>query len=288
MFPGRTESGMTIDSGNLVGTIGPEETHVYLLDMAVAANTSPTASIDADPDDLAFGETRDFDASASGDSDGTIASYEWDFGDGATATGALASHAYATTGTYWTRLTVRDDDGATATAFASTEVTLTSQCAPSPRLDCTSGTGGLRMSMPSASSKRALKWKWRDGAIGSFGTPTSTTEIAVCIYAGGSRVLATSARPSAQQWVDRGEAGLRFKDTDTSPGGLSTMKLVADPSDARIQVKGKGSSLPALAFPLATPVVIQLVGSDVGECAETSFDTADVDDNDASRFSASH
>jgi len=54
----------------------------------------------------------DVDASGSTDSDGTVASYAWDFGDGATGTGQTASHHYATAGTYTVTLTVADDDGA--------------------------------------------------------------------------------------------------------------------------------------------------------------------------------
>ncbi|WP_345219146.1 PKD domain-containing protein, partial [Georgenia halophila] len=45
----------------------------------------------------------------------TIASYEWDFGDDETATGAQASHTYDEAGTYDVTLTVTDDDGATNT-----------------------------------------------------------------------------------------------------------------------------------------------------------------------------
>ena len=55
----------------------------------------------------------DFDASGSSDSDGTIASYSWDFGDGDAGSGVTASHPYAAAGTYPVALTVTDDDGAT-------------------------------------------------------------------------------------------------------------------------------------------------------------------------------
>ena len=58
------------------------------------------------------GLTADFDASASSDPDGTIVSYEWDFGDEKTGSGVAASHAYAAAGTYPVTLTVTDDDGA--------------------------------------------------------------------------------------------------------------------------------------------------------------------------------
>ncbi len=40
--------------------------------------------------------TCSFNAGASTDSDGTIAGYAWDFGDGTTGTGVTPSHAYAT------------------------------------------------------------------------------------------------------------------------------------------------------------------------------------------------
>jgi PKD repeat protein len=56
-----------------------------------------------------------FDASGSTDSDGSIASYAWDFGDGMTGSGVSPSHTYATSGTYPVTLTVTDDDGAIGT-----------------------------------------------------------------------------------------------------------------------------------------------------------------------------
>jgi PKD repeat protein len=56
------------------------------------------------------------DGSGSYDLDGTIVSYAWDFGDGATATGMTASHSYAAAGTYTITLTVTDNDGLTGAA----------------------------------------------------------------------------------------------------------------------------------------------------------------------------
>ncbi len=54
----------------------------------------------------------DFDAADSTDADGTIESYEWDFGDDTTGTGATVSHVFDAPGTYTVTLTVTDNDGA--------------------------------------------------------------------------------------------------------------------------------------------------------------------------------
>jgi len=66
-----------------------------------------------------------FDGSASSDPDGTIVSYDWDFGDGQNGSGAMVSHPYAASGTYTVTLTVTDDSGATATCVVSPNVVIT-------------------------------------------------------------------------------------------------------------------------------------------------------------------
>ena len=58
--------------------------------------------------------TVNFDASESSDSDGSIVSWDWNFGDGSTATGLTVSHTYAAPGGYDVVLTVTDNGGASA------------------------------------------------------------------------------------------------------------------------------------------------------------------------------
>ena len=72
----------------------------------------PIASFSIDDDEQFAGLPVSFDASSSSDLDGTIESYEWDFGDGQSGTGVSPSHAYFQAGKYTVRLTVTDDDGA--------------------------------------------------------------------------------------------------------------------------------------------------------------------------------
>src|SRR5438094_417283 len=73
-------------------------------------NRSPVADAGSDHSG-SLGSAVTFRGSGS-DQDGTVTSYTWDFGDGASAAGATPSHAYATAGTYTAKLTVTDDRGA--------------------------------------------------------------------------------------------------------------------------------------------------------------------------------
>jgi len=56
-----------------------------------------------------------FDGTGSYDTDGSIRTYYWDFGDGNTSTGAQANHTFADVGKYNVVLTVTDEKGVVAT-----------------------------------------------------------------------------------------------------------------------------------------------------------------------------
>ena len=79
---------------------------------------------------VASGQVRDYeitwDASASTDPDGTITTYEWDFGDGTKGTGVSPTHTYPyLPGTYTVTLLVTDNTG--LTAMTAVEVVVTAQ-----------------------------------------------------------------------------------------------------------------------------------------------------------------
>jgi len=85
------------------------------------SNRPPTASFTHSCSAL----TCTFDASTSSD-EGPLQSVDWDFGDGSTGSGMIASHTYAAGGTYLVGLTVTDGVGAIDMEQASVTVTSTS------------------------------------------------------------------------------------------------------------------------------------------------------------------
>ncbi|WP_161629824.1 PKD domain-containing protein [Desulfogranum japonicum] len=83
-------------------------------------NATPTAVISATP---ASGETPlavTFNGSGSTDTDGSITSYTWNFGDGSTGSGATVSHIYTAEGLYTATLQVRDNNGALSNTSSKT------------------------------------------------------------------------------------------------------------------------------------------------------------------------
>jgi len=119
-FDGTTETGVTTthayttadtytitltvtDNDNLTDSTTSEITVSLELEPPVASFIySPTAP--------QVGEAVTFDASASSGPDGTIVSYEWDFGDGTNGTSEIATHTYTDSGTYVVTLNVTDNN----------------------------------------------------------------------------------------------------------------------------------------------------------------------------------
>ncbi len=94
----------------------------------VEANDFPVPAIDAPAEaDESFAAgglwSVDFDATGSSDDFG-ISTYEWDFGDGNTGSGAQITHAYDATGTFEVSLTVTDHAGQSVTTTQNVIVSL--------------------------------------------------------------------------------------------------------------------------------------------------------------------
>jgi hypothetical protein len=91
------------------------------------ANHPPVANFTLSTPTLEVGRTIQFDASASGDPDGEVSSYEWDFdGDNRSdvrSESPSANYTYTSDGTFNVSLTVADTDGVTDTITRTVEVT---------------------------------------------------------------------------------------------------------------------------------------------------------------------
>jgi PKD repeat protein len=88
----------------------------------VINNRAPVAKFTVFPDRGATNTTYRFDAVPTTDQDGTIVSYQWDFGDNKKGQGPTVSHKYGKTGKFTVTLTVTDNDDATGIATANVNV----------------------------------------------------------------------------------------------------------------------------------------------------------------------
>ncbi|MEA5117249.1 MAG: PKD domain-containing protein, partial [Propionicimonas sp.] len=137
---------------------------------ALAANQTPSAAFTSTVDRA----KASFDASGSADPDGTIASYDWDFGDGEVGTGVSPNHTYAAPGTYTVKLTVTDNRGGTDTV--SHALTVAANAKPtasftSTAVELTASFDGSASSDPDG-TVASYAWEFGDTQTGTGVSPT--------------------------------------------------------------------------------------------------------------------
>ncbi len=138
------------------------------------------------------GVACDFDAAGSIDADGTIASYQWQFGDGTTATGSTAHHEYGNGGNYGVSLIVTDDSGATGVARFG--VAANSAPIASFTFTCNGPTCAFDGTASSDPDGAIVQYNWYFG--GSWGGNASTA----------SHTFATGTFPATLTVTDNGGA----------------------------------------------------------------------------------
>jgi len=177
-----------------------------LIVIVTEPNAPPVANFAAAPSAVVPGETVQFDAVGTLDGDGWIVSYQWDFGDGTSASGSTVEHQYSTPGTYPVALTVVDNDDAVGTYRWELLVADTNQ-APQPQLElsATALDPGETLYCSAAGSIDpdgeivAFEWTFGDGAHGEGSTTTH-----VYSTAGTYRVMLTATdNQGAKQGAER-------------------------------------------------------------------------------------
>ena len=133
------------------------------------ADELPTASFSVPTAAPGAGQTTAFDASASSDSDGSIAGYAWDFGDATTASGATTTHVFASPGSYAVALTVTDSDGSSATTTQTITVAgpVAQFTGPAPQLEGAALGFNAGAPGPQAANPVSYAWTFGDGATAS-------------------------------------------------------------------------------------------------------------------------
>ncbi len=144
-----------------------------------AGNQPPTADAKG-PYMTVAGKAVEFDGSGSSDSDGSIVSYDWSFGDGATGSGVKPTHTYTSKGTYNVTLTVTDDGNAVDSVATSVSVDPANQAPTADPAGPYIATAGEKLvfdatgSMDSDGSISTYAWDFGDGTTGSGANPSHT------------------------------------------------------------------------------------------------------------------
>ncbi|WP_298805940.1 PKD domain-containing protein [uncultured Lentibacter sp.] len=146
------------------------------------ANNAPSASFSDSCTDLSCSFTD-----GSSDSDGSVVSWAWNFGDGSTSSAQNPSHSYGAAGTYTVSLTVTDDDGASNSTSSSVTVS-----------DGSTGGGDVTLGSVSAYKVKGKK-RWDYSWSGA-------TSSSVDIYLDGS-IVATTANDGTYTLVTNGKGG---------------------------------------------------------------------------------
>jgi chitodextrinase len=177
---------LTVPSGAVDGSDSETRFDVtgQLLGLGLKVDlTTPTSPriIQLDgPDTMDTGTSGTFAATVNEEAADRPLDYQWDFGDGATATGRTATHAYDRPGRYVVSFSARNGAG---TAEAS--MTVTAERPPKPPQIATVRAvpepvaTGAEVQFSAAATGRdsiAYEWQFGDGATAAVASPTHTYE----------------------------------------------------------------------------------------------------------------
>jgi PKD repeat protein len=144
----------------------------------VEVKTPPVADFEWTPEEPKADEDATFTATASDPDGGDIVSYEWNFGDGSTASGETVTHAFDEWRDYTVTLTVTDDEGETASVNKTINVLSVPPVADfewtpeEPKADEDAAFNASASCDPDGGSIISYVWNFGDGSMGSGETVT--------------------------------------------------------------------------------------------------------------------
>jgi PKD repeat protein len=211
-------------------------------------NQSPQAEFNV----MCVGLACSFDGTGSTD-DGTIVSFDWDFGDDNTGTGATVEHTYAAAGTFTVTLVVTDDEGASDTGIQDVQVAGSVNAAPTAAFSvaCDALTCSFTDQSTDADGS-VVSWAWDFGDDG-----TSGDQNPVHTYAGGGDFLVeltvtdnqgVADSTSQEVTVDAGSTGISLVLEPRRVRGLHEVQLTwSGATSGQVDIHRNGSLLATVA-----------------------------------------
>ena len=206
---------------------GAQERPIPGIRLLPYGSAPPTAAFTAGPASGNAPLTVSFDASSSTDADGSIASYAWDFGDGTSGNGGMASHTYTATGIFTATLTVTDNNGNTAAASLAISV---------------NGTGPQTQTInfPAIANKLTTDAPFLISATATSGLPVSFSIVSgpanvagntVTLAGTAGTVIVRANQPGDANWNPAAPVDRSFSITEQQVGGVDLeMAMSANPA----------------------------------------------------------
>jgi DNA/RNA endonuclease G (NUC1) len=201
------------------------------IEAAVESGTQPPiAAVSGPAGSIEVGGSVTLNASGSLDPNGSIVSYEWNFGDGTVASGVSVAHEYAQDGVYNASVTVTDNDGLTGTAVFAVIVTNAA-----PVIGAVPG-GNVNVGAPYT-------------VEGTFADPGADAWTATVDWGDGSA-------PSTASLASR---AFSLTHTYATPGAFTVSVTIADDDTATTTTHTVLVAQPAPGLDAALPLIDQLV-----------------------------